>query len=285
MRLNVWSVMVVMVLVGGLFGGCKDNGSGSKPTPSGGSKSLPAAPAASATPAGPVAGTGGGKPQIGFIMQGGDARVTMAERRSVNKALHAGAEKAVAEGRKGVDGTPVIGLMGREPENGGEQVAVAKELLEKGVAAIVIAPEDKEMLSGVVAAAGCVPVVAIATDWAASGEVDGAKAVIASDPQKAADLSAQRQLAKPGRTEPGLAFAAQYKGLYATVSAEDVAKIKEGKTDVLYIVDPREVGALAVKTAVACIKEQKVEKRIDVPWHEVTRENMDSPEIAPLLHP
>jgi ribose transport system substrate-binding protein len=55
--------------------------------------------------------------------------------------------------------------------------------------------------------------------------------------------------------------------------------------DGLVVQDPVRMGYLAVKTVVAHIKGEPVEKRIDTGVHVATPDNMASPDIHALLHP
>ena len=55
--------------------------------------------------------------------------------------------------------------------------------------------------------------------------------------------------------------------------------------DGLVVQDPVKMGYLAVKTIVAHIKGQPVERRIDTGVHVATPDNMDQPDVKALLHP
>ncbi len=69
-------------------------------------------------------------------------------------------------------------------------------------------------------------------------------------------------------------------------SSENMVKgLKEGALDGLVVQDPVKMGYLSVKTIVAHIKGQSVEKRIDTGVHIVTPQNMTQPEMDKLLHP
>ena len=61
--------------------------------------------------------------------------------------------------------------------------------------------------------------------------------------------------------------------------------LSDGKIHGLILQDPFTMGYLAVKTIVAHIKGEKVEKVIDTGSNLVTKENMEKPEIAKLLKP
>jgi ribose transport system substrate-binding protein len=69
-------------------------------------------------------------------------------------------------------------------------------------------------------------------------------------------------------------------------SSENMVKALRDKTlDGLVVQDPVKMGYLGVKTIVAHIKGQPVERRIDTGVHVATPDNMDQPEINALLHP
>ena len=61
--------------------------------------------------------------------------------------------------------------------------------------------------------------------------------------------------------------------------------LQDGVLDGIVLQDPVRMGYLAVKTLVAHIKGEKVEKRIDTGVHVATRENMDQPGMRELVHP
>ena len=61
--------------------------------------------------------------------------------------------------------------------------------------------------------------------------------------------------------------------------------LQDGVLDGIVLQDPVKMGYLAVKTLVAHIKGQPVEKRIDTGVHVATRENMDQPGMRELVHP
>jgi ribose transport system substrate-binding protein len=64
-----------------------------------------------------------------------------------------------------------------------------------------------------------------------------------------------------------------------------VKGLREGGIDGLVVQDPVQMGYTAVKTMVAHLKGQPVEKWIDTGVHVATRENMATPEIKALLEP
>jgi ribose transport system substrate-binding protein len=64
-----------------------------------------------------------------------------------------------------------------------------------------------------------------------------------------------------------------------------VKGLRDGAIDGLVVQDPVHMGYLAVKTMVAHIKGEKVEKWIDTGVHVATKENMDTPEMKPLVEP
>ncbi|MEP6916563.1 MAG: substrate-binding domain-containing protein, partial [Acidobacteriota bacterium] len=69
-------------------------------------------------------------------------------------------------------------------------------------------------------------------------------------------------------------------------SSDNLVKALEARMmDGLVVQDPVRMGYLAVKTLVAHIKGEPVEKRIDTGVHVATPDNMKQPEINALLHP
>jgi ribose transport system substrate-binding protein len=69
-------------------------------------------------------------------------------------------------------------------------------------------------------------------------------------------------------------------------SSDNMVKgLRDGVLDGLVVQDPVKMGYLGVKTIVAHIKGQPVEKRIDTGVHVVTPANMNEPEMNQLLHP
>jgi ribose transport system substrate-binding protein len=64
-----------------------------------------------------------------------------------------------------------------------------------------------------------------------------------------------------------------------------VKGLREGHIDGLVLQDPVRMGYLGVKTMVAHLRGERVEKRIDTGVHLATRENMDQPEMKELLTP
>jgi ribose transport system substrate-binding protein len=69
-------------------------------------------------------------------------------------------------------------------------------------------------------------------------------------------------------------------------SSDNLVKgLQDGTLDGLVIQDPVKMGYLAIKTLVAHIKGQAVERRIDTGVQVVTRENMEQPAMKELLHP
>jgi ribose transport system substrate-binding protein len=64
-----------------------------------------------------------------------------------------------------------------------------------------------------------------------------------------------------------------------------VKGLRDGGIDGLVVQDPVKMGYEAVKTMVAHLKGQPVEKRIDTGVHVATKANMDTPEIKALLEP
>ncbi len=69
-------------------------------------------------------------------------------------------------------------------------------------------------------------------------------------------------------------------------SSDNLVKgLQDGTIDGLVIQDPVKMGYLAIKTLVAHIKGQPVERRIDTGVQVVTRENMEQPAMKELLRP
>ncbi|MDB6128147.1 MAG: Sugar transporter substrate-binding protein, partial [Verrucomicrobia bacterium] len=64
-----------------------------------------------------------------------------------------------------------------------------------------------------------------------------------------------------------------------------VAAMKSGDLQGIIVQNPFRMGYLGVTTVVASLRGEKVEKVIDTGCGLVTRENMDEPAIAELLHP
>ena len=64
-----------------------------------------------------------------------------------------------------------------------------------------------------------------------------------------------------------------------------VKGLRDGGIDGLVVQDPVNMGYVAVKTMVAHLKGQPVEKRIDTGVHVATKANMDTPEMKALLEP
>jgi ribose transport system substrate-binding protein len=69
-------------------------------------------------------------------------------------------------------------------------------------------------------------------------------------------------------------------------SSENMVKaLRERTLDGLVVQDPVKMGYLSVKTIVAHIKGQPVDKRIDTGVHVATPDNMEQPDMKALLHP
>jgi ribose transport system substrate-binding protein len=69
-------------------------------------------------------------------------------------------------------------------------------------------------------------------------------------------------------------------------ASENLVKgLESGAIDALVVQDPVKMGYLAVKTLVAHIKGEPVEKRIDTGVHLATQANMNEPEMKELLRP
>ena len=71
----------------------------------------------------------------------------------------------------------------------------------------------------------------------------------------------------------------------AEITAALVKGLRDGFIDGLVVQDPVHMGYTAVKTIVAHLKGQPVEKWIDTGVHVATKENMDTAEIKPLVEP
>jgi ribose transport system substrate-binding protein len=69
-------------------------------------------------------------------------------------------------------------------------------------------------------------------------------------------------------------------------SSDNMVKgLRDGVLDGLVVQDPVKMGYLGVKTIVAHIRGQPIDKRIDTGVHVVTPANMNEPEMNQLLHP
>jgi ribose transport system substrate-binding protein len=69
-------------------------------------------------------------------------------------------------------------------------------------------------------------------------------------------------------------------------SSDNLVKgLQDGTLDGLVLQDPVKMGYLAIKTIVAHIKGEPVERRIDTGVQVVTRENMEQPAMKLLVHP
>jgi ribose transport system substrate-binding protein len=69
-------------------------------------------------------------------------------------------------------------------------------------------------------------------------------------------------------------------------SSDNLVKgLQDGTLDGLVIQDPVKMGYLAIKTLVAHIRGQPVERRIDTGVQVATRENMEQPAMKELIHP
>jgi len=67
--------------------------------------------------------------------------------------------------------------------------------------------------------------------------------------------------------------------------SQSVADLKAGDVQALVVQAPVRMGYLGVRTLVAHLQKKKVEKRIDTGVTLVSRDNMNTPEIAELLNP
>lgn len=64
-----------------------------------------------------------------------------------------------------------------------------------------------------------------------------------------------------------------------------IGALKEGNADALVVQDPMKMGYLAVKTMVAHLKKESIEKVVDTGARVVDKDNMESAEIKALLSP
>lgn len=83
--------------------------------------------------------------------------------------------------------------------------------------------------------------------------------------------------------DAGLAGEVRFVGFDA--SDKMVQALREGHLDALVVQNPRKMGYLAVKSIVAHIRGETVEKRIDTGATLVTPENLSDPEVAALVAP
>jgi ribose transport system substrate-binding protein len=81
----------------------------------------------------------------------------------------------------------------------------------------------------------------------------------------------------------GLAGKVHFVGFDA--SEKLVAGLRSGEIDALVVQRPFEMGYLAVKTMVASLRGQPVDKRVDTGSKLVTKENIDTPEIQAIVKP
>jgi ribose transport system substrate-binding protein len=87
------------------------------------------------------------------------------------------------------------------------------------------------------------------------------------------------------RTLQDYRWAGKVKFVGFDASAKLLDGLKAGQINGLILQNPRNMGYLGVKTLVASLKGEKVEKRIDTGATLVTKDNMDKPDIAKLLEP
>jgi ribose transport system substrate-binding protein len=69
------------------------------------------------------------------------------------------------------------------------------------------------------------------------------------------------------------------------VNKDLLEALKKGEMQGLVLQDPFKMGYLGVKTCVAYLRGEKVEKNIDTGVKVATPDNMADPEIDKLLHP
>jgi ribose transport system substrate-binding protein len=113
----------------------------------------------------------------------------------------------------------------------------------------------------------------LAAQNAASGAVQGVFA-----PNESTTFGMMLALVKTG-----LAGKIHFVGFDA--SDKLVNAVRAGGIDALVVQDPLNMGYLAVKTMTARLRGQPFEKSIDTGAHVASKENLDTPEIAALLHP
>jgi ribose transport system substrate-binding protein len=69
-------------------------------------------------------------------------------------------------------------------------------------------------------------------------------------------------------------------------SSDNLVKgLQDGTLDGLVLQDPVKMGYLAIKTLVAHLKGEPVDRRIDTGVQVATRENMEQPAMKQLIHP
>jgi ribose transport system substrate-binding protein len=110
--------------------------------------------------------------------------------------------------------------------------------------------------------------------------------------QKADSGGVQGVFAPNESTTFGMLLALRKTGLAGKVhfvgfDASDklVAGLRSGEIDALVVQRPFEMGYLAVKTMVANLRGQPVDKRVDTGSKLVTKENLDTPEIQAIVKP
>jgi ribose transport system substrate-binding protein len=113
----------------------------------------------------------------------------------------------------------------------------------------------------------------LAAQMAASGHVQGIFA-----PNESTTFGMLLALRKAG-----LAGKVHFVGFDA--SDKLVQAVRAGEIDALVVQRPFEMGQLAVKTLVAHLRGQAVDKRIDTGSMLVTRDNVDTPEVEALVSP
>ena len=68
-------------------------------------------------------------------------------------------------------------------------------------------------------------------------------------------------------------------------SSDLLQGLRDGVVDALIVQNPYRIGYEGVRAAVAAARKQPVDKRVDTGTVVVTRENIDDPEVAKVLHP
>jgi ribose transport system substrate-binding protein len=176
---------------------------------------------------------------------------------------------------------------------------LAKRLGEKGNVVVLryqegsasTANREKGFLDGIHAHAG-ITVVSDNQYGGATTETAFATSENLLLAQKAASGGVSGVFAPNESTTFGMLLALRKTGLAGKVhfvgfDASDklVAGLRSGEIDALVVQRPFEMGYLAVKTMVANLRGQPVDKRVDTGSKLVTKENLDTPEIQAIVKP
>jgi ribose transport system substrate-binding protein len=68
-------------------------------------------------------------------------------------------------------------------------------------------------------------------------------------------------------------------------SSDLLQGVRDGVVDALIVQNPYRIGYEGVRVAASAARKQPVEKRVDTGTVVVTRENIDDPDVAKVLHP